>query len=99
MGNKDLPPRGLLRVFNQTAPLTARGGDTALAEEDPRVSAGAQRFNCPAALNTSRGVLHGPSDSCVPGHLRTRQRGEVFIWGLARKPGTTWSAREVVFCE
>lgn len=75
MGNKDLPPRALSRVFNQTGPLTAHGGDAASAEKDPRVRARAQHFKPLATLNTSRSVLHGPSDSCVPRHLRTRQGG------------------------
>lgn len=75
MGNRDLPPRALLQVFNQTAPLTARGGDVASAKKDPRVRAGAWCFKPPAALNISPSVLQGPSDSCVPGHLRTRQEG------------------------
>ena len=46
-------------MFNQTTPLTARGGDTASAEEDPRVRAGAQCFNLPATLNTSQSVFMG----------------------------------------
>lgn len=93
MGNKDLSPRERLLVFNQTVPMTARGGDAALAEEDTRVNAGAQPHRW--LWKTSwGGALHRASDSChltsmvslstwEPGGVRTH-----FPGGL--KPGASW---------
>lgn len=97
MAARDLPPQ-ILQVFNQAAPLTARRVEIQHRLKDPRVRAGAEAFQAPAALNNSPSVLQGPSDSCVLGHLRTRQEGGILL-GTCSQTGVTWSAREVVFCE
>lgn len=99
MGNRDLPPRALSRVFNQTAPLTARGGDVASAKKDPRVRAGARRFKPPRRFEHLSECPARAIGQLCPQAPENQARRAVFFWGLAPKPGTTWSAREVVFCE